>query len=146
MIGWSSSWEKRMRRSNASISQTRGWLTRVEFRLDVAARDEPLGHPVDHAVVLGMGADEGAVLAGHHHHVQHLLVEQAHAIVGHEDLDRAVAGFDQPRQVLLQRLGGRIGDPEMEGVVRHRAGGSEARVVVHDVMRAGRPDAGPQKR
>ena len=83
----------------------------VEFRLDIAAGHQPVGHPGDHAVVLGMGADQGAVPAGDHHHVEHLLVEEAYAIIGHEDLDRAVPGFDQTGQILLKRFRRRIGNP-----------------------------------
>jgi hypothetical protein len=113
-----------------------GMTHTVEFRLDVATGHEPVGHPFDHPMVLGMRADQSTVLPGHHHDVQNLLIEKAHAIIGHEDLDRPMSALDQLRQIAFQRFRSRVGNPKVKGVVSHRAGCGKARVVLDDIAQS----------
>ncbi len=108
----------------------------VIFRCRVAARDETVGHPLDHAVVFGVGADQRAVLPGDRHHVQHLFVEQPHIVVGHEDLDGAVAEFDEPGEVPFERFAAGVRDPQVEGEIGQGAALGESRVIGDDRVQA----------
>ncbi len=68
-----------------------------------------------------MHADEGAVVARRLQHVEHLLVVELDAIVGHEDLDRGVPFLDQLRDVGLECSLVGIGQDHVKGVVDDRA-------------------------
>ena len=105
----------------------------MEFRRRVAALDEALPHPGDHAVVLGMDADERPVLARRDEHVEQRLVVDLEAVVGHEHLDRGVPGADQRRQMLPDGRLGRVGDDHVEGIVDDRALAGEAGIVLDDL-------------
>ena len=91
---------------------------------------EPARQPGDHAVVLGVDHGEGAEPAGGGQHVQELLVAEAQAIVGHVDLEGRDSLRDQARQVLAERLLGRIGQDQVERVVDDRLLGRPAVVVL----------------
>ena len=93
----------------------------VVARRAVAVGDEPLAGPRDHGVVLGMHADERAVVARGVEHVEQLHVVELDAVVGHEHLDGGMTGLHQLRNVIPERRLGRIGDDHVEGVVDHRA-------------------------
>ena len=72
-------------------------------------------------MVLGMRAQHRAAVARRQQNVEQRLVIDFQAVIGHEDLDRAMALLDQRRQIRLQRLLGRIGDDHVKGVVDHGA-------------------------
>jgi hypothetical protein len=72
-----------------------GMADGVVFRIGIAAREQPLHHPGNDAVVLGMGAQHRAALARRQQDVEQRLVVDLQKIVGHEDLDRAMALLDQ---------------------------------------------------
>ena len=120
ITGWSRKSAKQMSRLIASTSPMRGWLTRVKLGRPIAAGEQALSHPGDHAVVLGMDADQGAVLARRHQHVEQLLVVEPDLVVGHEHLQRPVTFADELRQ-RGERGWSRIGDDHVEGVVDDRA-------------------------
>ena len=120
----------------------------------VARRHVPLPHhapgqPADDAVVLGMHHRQSTVASRGGQHIEDLLVVQTHAVVGHEDLERAHAGVDGRRQVGGQRLFIGVGDDEVEAVVNHRLIGGALVVVgqhlgdvVGAVLRAEGDDGG----
>ena len=121
----------------------------VEFRRRVAVLEQPLAHPGDHAVVLGMHAHHGAVVARRLQHVEQLLVVDLQPVVGHEHFQRGVAGLDQRRHLLLQHLLARVGQDHVERVVDHGAAFGERVILVHhglqahaDVLRGERDDGG----
>ena len=91
----------------------------VEFRRRVAVLEQPLAHPRDHAVVLGVHAHHRAVVARGLQHVEQLLVVDLEPVVGHEHLQRGVAGLHQRRDFLLQHLLARVGEDHVERVVDH---------------------------
>ena len=64
-----------------------------------------------------MHHDQGALAPGQRQHLQHLVIAEAQALVGHVDLERGEAVADQRRQLLAQHLLGRIGDDEVVAVV-----------------------------
>jgi len=76
--------------------------------------------PRDHAVVLRVHHDQGAVLPRRGHHVEDLLIGQARALVRHEDLERAHTRVNRGGQIPLQRALVGVGDDEMKPVVDHR--------------------------
>ena len=81
-------------------------------------------------MVLGMRAEHRAAVARRQQNVEQRLVVDLQAIIGHEDLDRAMALLDQRRQILLQRFPGRIGDDHVKGVVDHGALFRERMIVL----------------
>ena len=95
----------------------------VVARRAVAAGEQALAHPADHAVVLGMHADHQAVRARGVEHVQELPVLDAQPVVGQEHLERAVARARQaaaaPRPA--PRAAGRTGSCGRRSRPRHRA-------------------------
>ncbi len=106
---------------------------RVVARRAVAVLEQPRGQPFDHVVVLGMDHDEGALAPRQRQDVEHLVVAELQQVVGHVDLERAVAVADQRRQLLAQHLLARIGDDEVEGVVDDRLGSGGLVIVAHDL-------------
>ena len=74
MIGWSISAAMAIRRLKASASEDARMADGVVFRCGIAARDQPLHHPGDHAVVLGMGADHRAGFARRDQDIEQRLV------------------------------------------------------------------------
>ena len=121
----------------------------VVARQRVALLHHAPGEPGDHAVVLGVHHDERPVAPRGGHHVEDLLVHEAHALVGHEDLERADARLDRRRQVGAERLRVRVGDDQVKAVVDHRLRlralvvvGEHRRERVAAVLRAERHDGG----
>ncbi len=100
------------------------------FRLRVPGRQQPVGQPLDHVVVLGMDHDEGAFRAGERQHLEHLAIIQAQAVIGHVDLERGVAVLDQRRQLLAQDFRGRVGDDHVESVVDDRLRRGQRMIVL----------------
>ena len=84
-------------------------------------------------MVLGMDADQGAMLARRQHQIEQRLVVDLDQIIGHEDLDRGVALPDQLGQVLLDRLLVGIGDDHVESVIDQRAALRQRGIVVDDL-------------
>ena len=138
-----------MSRWNASGSHTRGCEIEWNFGARVAVLEQPLAHPRDHAVVLGMHADHRAVVARRLQHVEQLLVVDLQPVVGHEHLQRGVAGLHQRRHFLRQHLLARVGEDHVERVVDHGAALGvlvilvDHRLQAHaDVLRGERDDRG----
>ena len=61
-------------------------------------------------VVFGMNADQRAVPARRGEHAEDLGIVEPHAVISHEDLDRAVACGDQRGQLFIDHRRRRIGD------------------------------------
>jgi len=108
----------------------------VEFRRGIAVLDQPLAHPRDHAVVLGMHAHHRVVVARGLQHVEQLLVVDLEPVVGHEHLERGVAGLHQRRDFLRQHLLARVGEDHVEGVIHHRAALRILVILVHHGLQA----------
>ena len=109
-----------------------GVRDRVVARRRRARADEPARQPGDHAVVLGVDHGEGAEPAGRRQDVEELLVPDAKPVVGHVDLERGDPLRDQPRQILLERLLGRVGDDQVKRVVDDRLVAGPAVIVIDD--------------
>ncbi len=91
---------------------------RVVARRGVAPRQQALGHPAEHRVVLGVHRDHRTRRARQRQQIQHLLVGQAQQGIGHEQLERGIALADQLRQLGHDRLA-RVRDDHVEGVIDH---------------------------
>ena len=109
----------------------------VIARRTVAAGEQALAHPADHAVILGMHADHQAVRARGVEHVQELPVLDAQPVVGQEHLERAMPRARQGRQLLGQDLGPRVAQDHMEGVVDHGSAPCGVVVVLDHLGQAG---------
>ena len=92
----------------------------MEARVCVAGGHQPLAHPLDHAVVLGVDHGDGAVGLGDGEDVEELAVLDLHQRVGDEDLEGGHAAGEGGGQLLGQDLLGRVGDDQVVAVVDHR--------------------------
>lgn len=86
-----------------------------------ALRFQPVGQELDDVVAFGMDHDERIVSLGDAQDLQHLAVGDLQIVVGHEDLERAVAFLDQGGKLLPQDLRGRVGDDQVDGIVDETA-------------------------
>jgi hypothetical protein len=100
------------------------------FRRGVAALHQALAHPFQQAVILGMDADQRPGRARRHQDVEQLPVIDLHGVIGHEDLDRAMPGADQRRQILRDGLLVGVRHHQVEGVVDDRALLGQGRVIL----------------
>ena len=81
-----------------------------------------LGGQVANAVVaLGMHHDDGAMGLGCLQGLENLAVVDRNAVVGHEDLVRGVAVFNQRRHFLAENMIRRVQQYDVEGVVDYRS-------------------------
>lgn len=78
-----------------------------------------------------MGAQHRAGLARGQEDIEQWLVVDLEPVIGHEDLDRAMALLHQRRNVLLDRLLGRIRDDHVKGVVDHGALLGQRVIILH---------------
>ena len=102
------------------LDLAQAWVRRhMVARRAVATGQQALAHPGDHAVVLGVDADHLAVCARGVEHVEELRVLDAQPIVSEEDLERAVAGPRQRRQLVPQHLWSRVAQDHVERIVDH---------------------------
>ena len=83
-----------------------------------------------------MDHDEGAKLARLGQNLEHLGVVEAQAVVGHEHLDRGMAGGDQLGQLIVEHGGRGAGDDHVEGVIDDRALCRQGVVVVDHGLQA----------
>ncbi len=86
-------------------------------RRHLAGLLKTLGHEFDRVVALAMDHHQGTAAAGAFEHFEQLPIVQNQVVIGHEDLERAVAVVDQRRQFLAEHAGGRIGDDQVETVI-----------------------------
>jgi hypothetical protein len=102
---------------NAFSFQPRRPRQRVIFRLDVLLRQRDLHQLIDHDAVLGMHADERAVLAGLAHGAKdRAVVGQQRARIGHEQLVTGDARIGEAAH-LGDALLRHVGDDHVKGVV-----------------------------
>ena len=83
-----------------------------------------------------MHAHHRAVVARGLQHVEQLLVVDLQPVVGHEHLERGVAGLHQRRHLLRQHLLARVGEDHVERVVDHRAALGVLVILVHHGLQA----------
>ena len=102
------------------------------FRIGQPRRFQPRGHPANGFVVFGMDDHESLVPTRGGKHRQHLGIVQEVRLVGHEELDRAMPGGHQLRQLPLDHLGAWVADDDMEAVVDHRPACAPV-VVLHAI-------------
>ena len=106
-----------------------GVADRVVPGLRVAGRHDPIRHPADHVMVLGMDHRERPVGSGGGEHVEDLPVVDHEPVIGHVQLERRDPVGDRLGEMLDQGFGRGVGHDEVEGVVDDRLAGGPLVVV-----------------
>ena len=101
----------------------------VVFRLDLAGCLQTLRQPSKALEIFSMNHNQRAEAAGGGKHFKNLAIGQAHRFVGHIDLERRAARFDQRGQFLPEHCSGRVRHHQMKRVVDIGFAGGAAVIV-----------------